>query len=533
MPLAISTGPVAVPVYLSPLISVCDGRFYIGYPYGVVTQAANQVAAPLRDNVLVSMCFINRTIFAVDGMNITTLPLVTLTVTPFAATAGTAPTNCFLCCNWRGRFVLAGDSDNPQNFYMSRQGTPTDFNYAALDPAAAVAGNLSRSGQIGEPIIALLPYSDDVMLVGCTNSLWMIQGDPADGGTIIPVSEQLGIVGPNAWTVDPNGILYFIARGGLYRFKPSVEQAGAPELITGDTYDQYFRELVDADSTLYVSMQWDVDAKMMHIFATPTVLNVPGVHLIMDARNGGLWPQQYPVDMGPTATARYSANNIGGKRAILLGGVDGVIREFTSDNLSDDGSAIAAYITLGPVKPQPEAAILSALTIDFGEVTPADNDAAPVPGLATGVDVGSGYVWTFDHDAGTLIDGSIMVSSDNTNIDFFNTVTISPTQFMLIFENPLTDTPVATFSLFGDPPTPWNAKATINAGPDAYSVTDGTPHSTASIFCQLDRRQKTFRQRFRAGWFSVTIANDQLDTYFSFESALLEFIAAGRNRERR
>ncbi len=489
--------PVSVPTYNSPLIAVCGGKFYYGYPSATVaTLAGNQGAAPLVATNPVSLAFLNLTIFAVDGQHITTLPLSTLNVTAYQPAAwvsghsytvgnlvtatdgvtyqnivatsgttspanngdpthwqydGTTPTDCYLCCNWRGRLVLAGDANNPQNFYMARVGMPYDWNYGAEDPAAAVAGNLSNAGQIGEPIVALIPYTDDYMLIGCTNSLWMLQGDPADGGSIVKVSDQMGLVGPNAWCIDPAGTLYFIARGGLYTVRPIWEFYQPPQLISGETYDQYFQSLVDGTS-YYINMVWDVDSKYLHIFATPTDDVTVGTHLIFDQRNGGLWPQTYPLNMGPTAATRYSANSITGQRAILLGGWDGYIRQWTATHLDDDGTAISAYAVLGPVKPQPEAAIFTGVTIDFGETLPAD----------------AAY---------------------------------------------------------------WNANVIVSAGPDAYSVTEGAPHSTATVPATLDRRQKTYRQRFRGGWFSMTISNQTDSTYFSFETALLEFAPGGKNRE--
>lgn len=575
------TETVKVPVYNSPLLAVCDGSVWIAYPGGMLTECGNQAIAPLRNNVLTQMCFLNLAVYIVDGIDIVKVPLTsggsdaipsvapypfvttgattptpppavltstsggtlaaqmyyvrisysgvdgpldgaptggpsesiaspedslmvavnhvlnvaspgtvagatgwnvyvgllpgsevlqeaniaigtpwvepttgitsTSTVTP---PSGTTPTNCFLCCNWRGRFVLAGDSNNPQNFYMARVGVPTDWNFAAEDPAAAVAGNLSESGQIGEPIVALIPYTDDYMLIGCTNSLWMLQGDPANGGSIVRVSNQMGLISPNSWCVDPAGTLYFIARGGLYSVRPIWEFYQPPQLLSGDTYDQYFQAIINGQ--FYTSMEWDVDAKYMHIFATPVDDVTVGTHLIFDQRNGGLWPTVYPLNMGPTATTRYAANNlVNGQRAILLGGWDGIIRQWTLDGLDDDGTAITASAVLGPFKASPEADILSGITIDFGEVFTSD-----------------------------------------TEVD-------------------------------------WNATVQLASGPDAYSVTQGTPHTLSNIPSTLDRRQKTYRQRLRGGWFSVTISNNVIDTYFCFESGLLEFMTAGFNRERR
>lgn len=641
MAIIATTGAVKVPVYNSPLVVASGGYLWLAYPYGedLFTKAGNQGSAPLLANVLISMCFLNLAVYAVDGQTITTLPLATGNVTPYPMYAvqgpvaptvtqtgtsslaaqtyytrvtytfsgsesigsaetlttvvanklvkvtspatsagvtgynvymslstgtetlqtatpiaigtdwtlpstglivgapvplGLTPTNCCLCCNWRGRFVLAGDSNNPQNFYMARVGQPTDWNYSATDPAAAVAGNLSESGQIGEPIVALIPYTDDYMLIACTNSLWMLQGDPADGGSIVRVSDQMGLVSPNSWCVDPGGTLYFIARGGLYSVRPIWEFYQPPQLLSGESYDQYFQQIING--SYYISMQWDVDAKYMHIFATPTDEDTVGVHLIFDQRNGGLWPQVYPLTQGPTATCRYAANSINGERAILIGGWDGYIRSWTATNLDDDGTAISAYAVLGPVKADAEASLLSGITIDFGEVTAADQNPGPVQVTKTTA-FHSGNFSCF------VLTGGQDVDLTTVQVYFNNTLQVLGTGYSTPTINGAGNLIIPTLtSLAGVTVTvsyqyagtvPWNATVTLQAGPDAYSVTEGTPHSTTTIPSTLDRRQKTYRQRLRAGWFSVVISNDTLDTYFSFESALLEFMGAGRNRERR
>lgn len=558
-----AVSPVAT--YQSPLIAVADGFVYIGQTTNSIVLGNNQddtaASLLLRPDVTVQMCYLNRSIFIVDGTNIAVFDLDTntayqyyhlvspqLIANPPTAVTGTAssgslpartyvvkvgyvsasgevelsaaeatqvltagevltvtspssstdvvgyivyagigsgnetlqtlvpiaigtdwqepntglisglpipidpaPTDCCLTCNWRGRFCLAGDANNPQNFYMSRAGNPTDWNYAALDAAAAVAGNLSTAGQIGEPIMALIPYTDDIMLIGCANSLWMLEGDLADGGSIVRVSDQMGILGPNAWTVDPQGTLYFIGRGGLYSVKPIWELYQPPQLLTGDSYDQFFQTLANGASN--IQLVWDIDLKYMHVFVTPVDDATVGTHLIYDTRNGGLWPQQYPQAHGPTASVKYAANIVSGNRSILLGGWDGYIRQWTPNQLDDDGTAISASITIGPIKPNEQACVLSGMAIDFGEILNTDTESQ------------------------------------------------------------------------------WAVKATLNSGPDAYEVTEGTPHSTITVTVPLDRRQKIFRQRLRGSWFTLMLSNATDDTYFSFESATLDFIPHGRQRD--
>ena len=84
MPAVLTSGPVKVPVYNSPLFAVCGGKMYYGYPYGPLAVCANQAVAPLLSTVLTSMCFLNQTIYAVDGASIATVPLATLDYVPYA-----------------------------------------------------------------------------------------------------------------------------------------------------------------------------------------------------------------------------------------------------------------------------------------------------------------------------------------------------------------------------------------------------------------------------------------------------------------
>ena len=86
--------------------------------------------------------------------------------------------------------------------------------------------------------------------------------------------------------------------------------------------------------------------------------------------------------------------------------------------------------------------------------------------------------------------------------------------------------------------TNWNVQAQIAAGPDAYSVTEGINdganlHPIPVVVMPIDRRQKVFRQRLRGGWFSLTLSNFTDNAFFSIESAMLEFVPGGRNRELR
>jgi hypothetical protein len=340
----------------SLLVAACHGLVYSLDNAGNVTQAGG-LTQPLKVLPLVNMAFLSGTsavvastlppcVFMVDGTNFIywqTTDKTTHTMT--AVNSSTLPTNCSLICNWRGRLVLAGDSSNPANVYMSRVGNPQDFNYANLDPSAAVALQFSTAGQLGEPVMALIPFSDDYLLIGCTNSMWMCQGDPADGGTVVRVSNSMGMTANNAWCVGPDGTLYFIARGGMYSVKPAWEFYRPPEVISAQTFDTYFQSIIAGN--FYLSMSFDVDRHFIHIFATQVNEELTGTHLIYDVRNGGFWPQYYPHNYSPTCSTTFFANSQNNRPMLMMGGFDGVIRYWDKNALDDDGTAISSYALLG------------------------------------------------------------------------------------------------------------------------------------------------------------------------------------------
>jgi len=300
--------------------------------------------------------------YAVDGVSILSVNLTNKSVVTYTATAGTPPVGCRLATMWRDRLVLAAPDGNSQNFFFSRVGTHTDWDYSQTDPAAAFAGNASVSGRIGEPITALIPFSDDVLLIGGDKNLWAIRGDPADGGSIDLVSSAVGVLGARSWTKSPDGTVYFLGTGGLYRISPG----GQPEPVGNTQYLQYLAA-TNAGSQ-YLTLVWDTDRQGMYIFVSP-VNTGAATHLWFDARTGGLWPLQYPDTHGPISAMVYDGD-LADDRVILMGGRTGLIQRVKPINRLDDGATISASVTIGPFQPveHAEDAIVTGLEVTVGEV---------------------------------------------------------------------------------------------------------------------------------------------------------------------
>lgn len=527
--------PTPASTYQTKILAVSNGFIYIGTPApsNTFVLAAGQTVAPLAPGVPVSIAVINQHAYFADGLNgIIDLNLQTNTVITYVPAPGPAPLNPTLLCNWRGRLMANSPATGPQILYASRVSDPYDWNYSATDSSAAFTDDPASTGRIGESIIALIPYTNDYFIIGSAHSMFMYQGDPAAGGTNIIVSDDMGIVGKDAWTIHPDGTLYYIATGGLFSVKPIWEFYRPPENMTAEKYNQFFANLSPGTQTII--LVYDADRHYLHMFVTPRNSAIQGTHILWDWRKKGLWPQQFPINHGPTAACLFLSDNQPNNRNVLLGGFDGFVRgfDFTYTATDDDGNEnigvdsfpISRSITLGPVAPFPGASLLTGTTIDFGEAS-----LGAVTGGIIGRDVYTG-------DGTTQFFAFVNAGQFNLTVEI-NGIVQSPTLYQnqgsQIFFN---TAPIlgAIITIYGNQTqSVWNTLVTVAAGPDAYSVTEGTPHNSFSVQTPLDRRQKTYRQRLRGRWFSFTFSSSDDQTYDSFESLIAEFDNAGRQRETR
>jgi len=259
------------------------------------------------------------------------------TLETLEATAGNVPANCELICTYRDRIVVARD----HIWYMSRSGVPTDWDYAPveLDALRAVAGLNSDAGQIGEGITALIPFSDDYLIFGCTNSLWVLRGDPAAGGRIDNLSYEVGILSRDAWCHGSLGEVYFLSRDGIYMLQPGPMVAPQPL-----SRKKLPRELRDIDPRHYrINLTWDERERTVLIHATP------GIYWAYSTRNDAFWLDDFRDDHRTYSSLNFKTD-VRGTNGALYGCEDGYIRAITQNSQTDDGYPIESHADLGPFR---------------------------------------------------------------------------------------------------------------------------------------------------------------------------------------
>ena len=269
---------------------------------------------------------------------------------------GTAPTNCHGLARYRQRLLLAVDQANPHRWYISRQGVPYDFEYGQVDAQTAVAGHLSDSGTIEEPVIAMIPHGDDCCLFGCSSSIWTMRSDPAYGGSIDNISREVGLSDRLSWCHDADKQLWFLSHDGVYWMPP-----GCGDFPISVSREVMPEELLTADrSTSRISMAYDVYHRGVRLSITNDAASA-GTHFWIDTKvreqrdRGGPWgaffPFTYPLDAEPM----YFYNRPDSPQAssvCLMGSRDGFIRVESSTLKTDATEAgtqsFDSYVMLGP-----------------------------------------------------------------------------------------------------------------------------------------------------------------------------------------
>ena len=259
---------------------------------------------------------------------------------------GSVPAGCRLVVRYRDRLVLAGDPLDPNEYYMSRQGDPLDFLFSEIDVGAAVKGSNSDAGRVGDPITAMMTYSDDYLFFGGRSSLWLMRGDPAAGGRVDNVSHTIGVLSAKSWCHGPKGELIWLSRDGMYQSNPECMSC-EPISISREKLP---RELIDINPDLTtVTMEFDVRDRCVHIFLTPINATTGVRHWCYDWTYKAFFPITFAsTDHYPTVIKRLDAADAE-DCCVLMGGFGGGVRRFSWTSGCDDDATLSSYVDIGPM----------------------------------------------------------------------------------------------------------------------------------------------------------------------------------------
>jgi hypothetical protein len=319
------------------------------------------------------------------------------TLAAVTASTGVLPIGNPLMVRYIDRLVLAGAEIAPHVWYMSRQGDETDWDYSQTDVQAAVLGTSSEAGVPGKAITALVAYKDDYLIIGSSDELWVMRGDPLAGGKLDSISKIIGIIGPDAWCIGPKGEFIFLSANGVY-VMPSIS-GGAQIMSFSDVVLP--REFKNIDvSRVWPSLQYDVQHEGIHIFLT-SKSDEPGDHWFLDWETKSYWPMGYTQDHEPTCSYLYLTTGVFGD-GVIYGGRDGYLRRLDPQIEVDDGTAFSSYVSIGPIALGPDGRIGKILKMD---AVVAENSGDVTWATRAGTTFEAAITSTTDTDTGTWTAG--------------------------------------------------------------------------------------------------------------------------------
>jgi hypothetical protein len=325
---------------------------------------------PLSYTGIVRSTVLNQLMFFFDGVNLCYYEPSTDTVKTWVASSGTIPrgsdNGAFrLGCTWRGRLVGSGLFADPENLFCSGVTEPTTWNFfpPVTTATQAVALNTAPQGIVGDPIYCVAAYSNDLLVVGGSQTLKVISGDLMANGQVDLISSKVGMAWGEPYCMDTKGNFYFVSSDAkVYAWRPGMQ----PEIISNPVAQILKR--VDMGKT-GVRVGFDPSGQAIHVFLTTLEQpNADDVHLTMELRSGTWTTLKFKnKNHNPLALCNYDGNREQ-DRALHIGSWDGYSRYFDITAADDDGSVIESDVVIGPLTSQDFAELmLEQLIADLAE----------------------------------------------------------------------------------------------------------------------------------------------------------------------
>jgi len=261
-----------------------------------------------------------------------------------ASDTNAIPIACKIVSSFKDRMVLTADGTGA--VYMSRAGDPNDWDFSAsnTDDSRAIGLGATNSDVAGLPeaVTAVIPHTDDYLLISSKNTFWVLRGDPGRGGVLDNLSLDIGCISRFAWCKDTEGGVFFLTTNGIY-YQPYGATIG-PQKLSKKFIPQ---NLLGIDLEVYepflvYSLQRD------GVFIYISAKNKRSMDAwFFDSETAGFFPMRY-VDQNhhPTSVLSYKPETQGFTKT-LLGGKDGFIR--TVDGTTDDGDTFVSRVSIGPI----------------------------------------------------------------------------------------------------------------------------------------------------------------------------------------
>lgn len=342
------------------LVGTVTGTFTKGEP---VTQATSGAAGIFDETVTVGAAtwtlVYRTTTIEFDTTHLITNAGATASLTPTSVVApphwlnwtvssGSLPDGgSNIGCLCFGRIFLNSMS-NPHQWSCSRIFDALDWDTSQTDVGAATISQNAKAGEVGDVIVAMIPYKDSYLTWGCANEIWILRADPLQGGVNTCISKSTGIFSPTSYCWDDKNNLFFLGSDGIYMLSSeAIINAQPPENITKARIPRLVTALGLNRRTDRVAMAYDKQRYGIQVSVTQQD-GQWAVCFWVDLRTGGLFPDTFPSGQIQASLFYYNSYNAA-ERCLLLGGYDGYIRRYSDSVKYDEGNnAINSFVAIGP-----------------------------------------------------------------------------------------------------------------------------------------------------------------------------------------
>jgi hypothetical protein len=345
------------------------------------------------------------------------------TLTLISESAGTCPAGLALLTAWQGCLVGAGGTLG-HVLYMSRTGDPTDWDFSAPfeDEGGAFFTSSENAGVFLGLIQAIIPFTDDILLVATANNIMMYNGHPRRGGVATEFA-KIQLCGPDSWCKGPRGELYLLCEEGLYRVDPSANPVAIP-LSQSKIPDDLLNlrpDLVGGGAgvlwskgpTLAYEERWNVVVISNGLPPTDDVSYIYDLNL----QPGGFHQQTFASGRYPKLASQIgiTVSGVASPGLVLYVGEDDTLCSFA--NAHNEAENFVASVTMGPIRlggSVREDGLVSAFSLLPGEEHPRADGSTLAIRLQTGAD-GADAVRRVSHTANQFRYDITVAASTNSD----------------------------------------------------------------------------------------------------------------------
>jgi len=262
---------------------------------------------------------------------------------------GELPARGRILTAWRGRIIISRAADDPYELYASALGDPYawDAYPAALSVTQAWKGRAAGVGRAPDIVNAFIPMTDDIAYIGGDHSIHRMTGDPAAGGDVDVITDQVGIAYGQSWTKDPLGRLFFFSsRGGIYVMHPQ----GGYERVSVDAIE---RRLQNLNLLEYrVRLVWDYRREGLWVLPVPiTIGGVAHRSWFWESKTNAWWEDDWAsTGIQPSAATVFDGDDPD-DRKVLFGTEGGHVVYVDEAAVGDQGERIDSRVLIGPLVP--------------------------------------------------------------------------------------------------------------------------------------------------------------------------------------